>query len=265
MTVAGAFNVTRGADIVIKQASRQWGFGDKVVHATRPEWGHGIVTSAEDAVHEGSRCQRLTVRFERAGVKTLLTALAELMPAVERLGAEPAEAAKAENAGAVGLGAGVEVIGVKAGAAAAAPAAVGGGASTSVANGLGPASGGGWLDKAAATSPDEVMARIPEPCTDPFKTLDQRLAATLLLYRFSDTGGSLIDWAAAQTGLKDPLSRFNRHELERFFKRFAHARDEHLKKLVLELKKKDPALLGRTLRGAVPSAQQALRRLDVLR
>jgi hypothetical protein len=246
-------NATRGADNVIKQASRQWGFGDRVVHAQRPEWGHGIVNSAEDATHEGAKCQRLTVRFERAGVKTLLTAMAELLPAGERMPAEEAEADAPALTPVVHAGAnGVKPV---------APAAV---ASVAAAPSLAPPAGG-WLDKAAATSHDEVMAKIPEPCTDPFRTLDQRVAATLLLYRFSDSGGSLIDWAAAQTGLKDPLSRFNRHELERFFKRFAFNRDEHLKKLVLELKKKDPALLGRTLRGALPSAQQALRRLDVLR
>lgn len=243
----------RGADIVIKQASRQWGFADRVVHAQRPEWGHGIVTAAEDAVHEGTRCQRLTVRFERAGVKTLLTAMAELNPAGER----PISAEEPENVAAASPG---ELVGTN-GTRTKVPSPV----AAPAAPALSPANPSGWLEKAEATSPDEVMAKIPEGCTDPFRTIDQRLAATLQLYRFSDMGGSLIDWAAAQTGLKDPLSRFNRHELERFFKRFAHNRDEHLKKLVLELKKKDPALLGRTLRGALPSAQHALRRLDVLR
>jgi hypothetical protein len=251
---------------VIKQAGKggEWGFGDRVVHAQRPEWGHGIVTSAEDAVHEGTRCQRVKVRFERAGVKTLLTALAELAPAGDRLSAEEAEAEPASAAPSAGA---TPASGASTGTALPAPVVhAGSGAKAGIAAGLETSgAGGGWLDKAAATSPDEVMARIPEACTDPFRTLDQRLAATLQMYRFSDTGGSLIDWAAAQTGLKDPLSRFNRHELESFFKRFAFNRDEHLKKLVVELKKKDPALLGRTLRGAPPAAQQSLRRLDVLR
>ncbi len=258
---------------MIKQASRQWGFGDRVVHAQRPEWGHGIVNSAEDAVHEGAKCQRLTVRFERAGVKTLLTAMAELLPAAS--GPLVSEEPEADASGGSGAPAAVTIPGPMAAVAGSGTrnsgSAGNGGSAGSAAGAVAGATtigapASGWLEKAAATSaPDEVMAKIPEVCTDPFRTLDQRVAATLLLYRFSDTGGSLIDWAAAQTGLKDPLSRFNRHELERFFKRFAHHRDEHLKKLVLELKKKDPALLGRTLRGALPSAQQALRRLDVLR
>lgn len=60
---------------------QRWAPGDRVVHATKPEWGQGDVLEAVAAQHEGKPCQRLTVRFARAGLKTVLTAIAELRPA----------------------------------------------------------------------------------------------------------------------------------------------------------------------------------------
>lgn len=103
------------------------------------------------------------------------------------------------------------------------------------------------------------MARLPETATDPFASPPQRLSATLALYRFTPNGGSLLDWAAAQSGLADPLAVFNRHELEQFFARFATARDQHLRQLADEIRRKDPDALNRALAGAPPAAQNALR------
>lgn len=60
---------------------RQWRPGDRVVHAARPEWGVGEVRSAEPLNEPGAAGQRLTVRFARAGLKTLSTAAAELTEA----------------------------------------------------------------------------------------------------------------------------------------------------------------------------------------
>ncbi|MEM9063875.1 MAG: DUF3553 domain-containing protein [Planctomycetota bacterium] len=66
--------------------------GDEVVHPKKPEWGVGAVTKAEKAVHEGKPCQRLSIRFDRAGMKTVSTAFAALRPAREQA-ATPTEAA----------------------------------------------------------------------------------------------------------------------------------------------------------------------------
>ncbi|HYE03160.1 MAG TPA: DUF3553 domain-containing protein [Phycisphaerales bacterium] len=203
--------------------AHQWSFGDRVVHAKRPEWGAGVVTAAQSIVDDGAPAQRLTIRFDRGGLKTLSTSHAELEPAAARpaLGEQaPDQADPRTDAGP-----------------------------------------GGPDPKAA----EAVLTRVPEAASDPFVPLAERLRNTLALYRFTDAGGSLLDWAAAQSGLKDPLSRFNRHELELLFKKFAFARDEHLKKLVLDARRKDPAALGEALRAAPPGAQQALRRLDLLR
>src|SRR5215471_14592450 len=81
-------------------SSSEWKLGDRIVHSGRPEWGIGEVRSAEHTSQDGRRCQRLTVRFERAGVKTLTTAFAELKPADDSIALrEVAEAERADGAG----------------------------------------------------------------------------------------------------------------------------------------------------------------------
>jgi hypothetical protein len=216
--------------------TREWSYGDKVIHAGKPEWGVGQVTGASGTIHEGKPCQRVVVRFERAGVKTLSTAIADLRPASESslLVAEP------ENGNGVAHSGDNDAPLISEAS-----------------------SESGWLGKASAPSTIEVMSRLPETTTDPFSTLAARLKATIDLYRFTDSGASLLDWAAAQSGLKDPLSRFSRHELEQLFKRFSFVRDDHLKKVVLEMKKQDAPTMQQMLKAAPSSVQQALRRLDV--
>ena len=160
---------------------QQWAFGDKVVHPTKPEWGTGVVTAARRAVHEGRPCQSLTIRFDRAGVKTILTAIARLVAAdsLPHLSTRAVVEADAPT-------------------------------ETNLLDGD---------TSLVARDPREVMNRLPDAATDPFSTPVARLKATLALYRFTPTGSSLLDWAAAQSGLSDPMSRFNRHELERFLNR----------------------------------------------
>jgi len=198
---------------------KQWSFGDKVVHSQRPEWGTGTVTSAAGDVHEGSACQRLTVRFDRGGVKTLNTAMAKLI-AADDAPRISAQAPDDDDPLAMAI---------------------------------------------AGPSAKEVMLRLPDETNDPFTTPRSRLAAVLKLYKYSEHGASLLDWAASQTGLKDPMTRFSRHELEDFFKRFCFVRDEQLKRVVIEVKKTEPSVLAAQLAAAPRSAQQALRRMETYR
>jgi hypothetical protein len=188
----------------------------RVVHSARPEWGVGTVLRAEPADVDGVRCQRLTVKFDRAGIKTLLTnagLLSQHHGPAPRL-SEP-----------------------------------------EVPND--PFSG----------EPDykAMLVEIPEAARDPFVTAKKRLAATLDLYRFTGTGGSLLDWAAMQTKLKDPLSKFARHELEQQFQRFQRQLDEHLRKILKDAKKEDPAGLGEVVAAASAAAKHAVRRADASR
>ncbi|MGE0301544.1 MAG: DUF3553 domain-containing protein [Phycisphaerales bacterium] len=194
---------------------KHWSFGDRLVHAGRPEWGVGVVTSAAGEQHEGKACQRLVIRFERAGMKTISTALADLR-APDEVPMLIAEPEKRDD-----------------------PLAAGN-----------------------AVSVKELMLRIPDDAKDPFATPRSRLAATMALYRFTGEGSSLLDWAAMQSGLKDPMTKFSRHELEELFRRFIQVRDEHLRRLAQELRKTEPGLLAEAQRTAPKFAQQVLRRLD---
>lgn len=193
---------------------REWKRGDRLIHAGRPEWGVGEVQTAESVVQRGERCQRLTVRFERAGVKTLSTAYADLRPREELVGMNSGSGESRSSP----------------------------------------------IDNAVL---EQALLSLPEEATDPFRTRKARLEATLKLYRFGPVGASLLDWATLQTGLKDPLSRFSRHELERLFERFRTAVDAHVRKLVQEMRRGEPAALAEVLASASPEARQALKRLDI--
>jgi Protein of unknown function (DUF3553) len=114
------------------------------------------------------------------------------------------------------------------------------------------------LDDAAAT---EAMVKLPEAVRDPFSSLEDRVAATLTLYRFAHEGGSLIDWASTQSGLVDPLTRFTRQSLEEMFTRFARLRDDHLKELVRESRKDRLETIVKVAQSASPAARTALRKL----
>lgn len=193
--------------------------GDRVVHASRPEWGTGVVTAAQNLHENGKAVQRLTLRFDRAGLKTLSTALADLRPA------EGAE----------------------------------------IASSSGDPDSGGWLQQLEQLSPLEMLTRLPEATTDPFASVGSRLKATLDLYRFSNQSGSLLDWAAMQTGMRDPLTKFSRHELEQFFQRFSGEREAHLKKVLADVRKSDDPEARRLLANPPAYAKDIVRKLNALR
>lgn len=191
--------------------------GDRVIHTGKPEWGSGAVSAASGIKHEGKPCQRLTIRFDRAGLKTISTAFAKI-----ELASEVADSIKP------------------------------------------------MLEEHHAPLPIasaghreilEIMTKLPENARDPFATPAQRLEATLSLYRFTSTGGSLIDWAAAQCGLADPMSRFNRHELEDFYRMFEMNLRKHLGKVVRDANSVPAQELVRIAKSAPPAAQQALQKL----
>lgn len=186
-----------------------YAFGDRLTHTAKPEWGVGEVVAAQSVQQDGQACQRLQIRFERAGLKTLSTAVADLLPA----GAVEAQA----------------------------PAAA---------------------EPVDLSDPHETMGAIPEAARDPFSTPAARLEATLALYGYTPHGASLLDWAARQSGLADPLERFNRHELEAFFERFRFNLDAHLGKVVRELRVQDSRSLQRIAAAAPPEGRQAVKRLN---
>lgn len=219
---------------------KKWSKGERVIHATKPEWGHGEVLEAQSAQQDGKPCQRLVVRFTRAGTKTVSTAFADLRTAEE----SPFLAAVAREA------------------AAATSSSVDGPAAAKMAK----ESEEDMLDTAldaALRNPVEMMTRLPDSVTDPFLSLRKRAQAAVSLYKFGESPSGLLDWAAVQTGLKDPMSKFNRHQLEDFFVRFKIVLDAHLKKLLKDVRKQEPALINELLAAASPAGQQAMRRADM--
>ena len=226
---------------IVIQTMKLWSNGERVVHTGKPEWGAGEIKTATRTTQDGRACQLLQIRFERAGLKTISTAFANFIPADDAaaLSAEPLVAPP----------------------------------SNSVGNGNGTSHGQSKEDEFAARLMGEPgtadikqkMTRLPDAVTDPFTTTQSRFKATLALYRFAPTGGSLLDWAAMQSGLADPMSRFNRHELEKYFESFVIVRDAQLRKIAAEMRKADPASIGLLAKQAPPAAQQALRRFDTMR
>lgn len=195
--------------------TKTWAFGDKVIHADRAEWGVGVITATAPDHHEGKPCQRLTVRFDRAGVKNLSSALANLVYA-DQAPALTAREVQFDDP----------------------------------------------FSKSSASATREVMLAIPDTATDPFVTPRSRLQNTLKLYRFTDQPGMIIEWAAAQSGLKDPLSKFSRHEIEDYFKRWCQLRDDQLRRVLFELKKLDHTLVTTEMKTAPRQAQNVYKKLD---
>jgi len=213
---------------------------DKVRHASQPGWGVGVVLTAQKTSHEGKPCQRLTVRFDQAGKKTISTAFADLRPL------DPGPASSTE------------------------PKPQPAKAAAKAARRPAPASPPGPEARSAAEPPPspEVLqrrlTRIPDELGDPFRPVADRLRDTAEAYRYDPRQRDLLDWAVTQTGLHDPLSVFSRHELEQHHATYRIHLDRHLKTLLDECRaaRIDPRPI---LASAHPAVQQALRRINPMR
>jgi hypothetical protein len=242
--------------------------GDRVLHPGKPEWGVGTVASAAGAVHEGAHCQRLGIRFDRAGLKTISTAFVNLRRA-SKVDSVLTETKPSTGAGSLS-GAGASGSGgvFSSGSGSSSGSGFGSG-STGRSEGFGGGSGerdpfGPPPAHGLPSDPRELrrkMTAIPDDAVDPFQTDAARLRSVLGLYRFEPTPGSLIDWAAAQSGLSDPLSHFSRHELEEYFADFRRNLDKALGKAVADAAKVPAAELRTIAQNAPPLGQRALQAL----
>jgi hypothetical protein len=198
--------------------------GHRVRHTKRPEWGVGSVVKIEVITRDGRPDRRIWIRFPNVGEKTVLASMAELEHLDEAEGP--------------------------------------GGGNPTLAD-LHARSDGGWLGAISKQKPEHIMTALPDAATDPFLPLRRRLQNVLALYRF-DAHARLIEWAVAQSGLNDPLSRFSRHELESFFQRWRFALDAHLGRLLQEARR-EPGVLDEALKGAPPAAVGTVRKLASMR
>ena len=199
-------------------------FGDSVRHARRPEWGIGAIVKVEDMASNGDASQRLSIRFSNAGLKKLNAEKAELE--IVNSTSDSAFATQYDSI-----------------------------------RELDRMSESEWLAPVAQKKIKEIMVSLPSQTKDVFNSLRYRIEFTLSLYRFDRSGRGLIDWAVAQSGLDDPLSRFNRHVLEELFDRWAHERDVCLGKMLMEARKQ-PAMLESMMVDVLPAAREAVSRLS---
>jgi hypothetical protein len=75
------------------------------------------------------------------------------------------------------------------------------------------------------------------------------------------SGKGLMHWAMAQTGMDDPLTRFNRTELEVYFKQYSFLLKQHLSKLLREFQN-DKISLKQLLDEAPVGARRAVSELS---
>lgn len=200
--------------------------GDRIRHPKRPEWGVGEVTRVELITHDGQSEQRVWVRFKSVGLKTLLASIAQPEHT------EPAKSDLESQFHAQPTLVDLEAL-----------------------------REGGWLGDIAKKKPEDAMRSLPPRATDPFLSASKRLEHTLSLYRFGAHGRSLIEWAVAQSGLEDPLSRFSRHELEQFHQRWRFDLDAHTGRLLQELRREPHTVQQLLARAPVP-AVAAVRRIQ---
>ncbi len=245
-------------------AAEGWQPGDRVVHLAKPEWGTGRVEEAAWTTHEGLRCQRLTIRFDRAGRKTLSTAFATLADAPDaalfaaRAGNDDDDDAAPD---APTPAAGTQR---RATRRADAPAPATPAAPRLVAPTRRPPQPEPDPFRLDPTKAKDVMTRLPEATRDPFANIEKRLRATLDLYRYTPDGKDLLDWAAVQSGVSDPLSAFTRQELEQLFYKFRINLDQHLG-VLLEEARRSALPIDPLFEAAPPLARAALKRVNFRR
>jgi hypothetical protein len=202
--------------------------GDRVRHPSRPEWGTGTISRIETLSRGGTPDMRLWVRFPTTGEKALLASAAGL-----ELVDSPASEQLLSDRPSI--------------------------------HELDMTNGGGWLADVSKRKIDDVMVAVSDDALDPFASPQRRLANILGLYRFDGSPARLVEWAVAQSGLDDPISRFNRQELEQFHRRWLANVDAQLFKLLTDLKR-ERALVDAALKTAPPLAQRTVRRqLELMR
>jgi hypothetical protein len=211
--------------MVALKTMNQIEFGDRVTHPAFPEWGSGAVIKVENAPVNGEPSTRVTVRFVHAGLKKFA---GDSIPLVVM---QDAHAMPSDRSGKRPPILEVEDL---------------------------ERSG---LPEAVEQKLEEIMFMIPLACRDPFNALEHRMRRTLDLYKYDMSGKGLMEWAMGQTGMDDPLTRFNRTELEVYFKQYSFLLKQHLSKLLSEMYS-DRKMLQQLLAEAPEGARRAVAKLS---
>lgn len=123
----------------------------------------------------------------------------------------------------------------------------------------------GWIDQLAGTTSDDRLRQLPKEALTVLGGPEEKLAALLPLFSFTNDPHGLVHWARRQTGVADPLSQWNRDELEHAFAGFCAERDAALRAAAAVIKdRRGPeqlkAVLAEVPEPLKPAVMQALRR-----
>jgi hypothetical protein len=200
-------------------------YGDRVTHPKFPEWGSGAVIKVENIALHGEPATRVTVRFSSAGLKSFV---GDSFPLELLDDGHGMPGDRDRKRPAISEVEDLERSG---------------------------------LTQAVEQKLIEIMRTIPLACRDPFNTSEHRLRRTLELYKYDMSGRGLMEWAMAQTGMDDPLTRFNRTELEVFFKHYSHELNQHLAKLLSEMRE-ETEIIQRLVAEAPQRAKRAVEKMS---
>jgi len=210
--------------MVALKTMNQIEFGDRVMHPAFPEWGSGAVIKVENAPVNGQPSTRVTVRFIHAGLKKFA---GDSIPLVVKQNEHAMPGDRSGKRPPISEVEDLERSG---------------------------------LTQAVEQKLEEIMFMIPHACRDPFNTIEHRMRRTLDLYKYDMSGKGLMEWAMGQTGMDDPLTRFNRTELEVYFKQYSFLLKQHLSKLLSEMYS-DKKMLQQLLAEAPEGARRAVAKL----
>lgn len=217
--------------------------GDQVAHPKRPEWGKGLVITATPITHQGKKAQRLTINFPNKG-RVVINAGVVPLELLGNIAPEP-EAAASTRPSATSWN-----TPAKAATATATAEVSDKPVADPAAALLDPEIERGWLDQLEGKKPQhmEDLSELPDACVNPFASLEERMRATLELYRFTTDPRHILDWAVMQSGMDDPMIKHTRQELEQAFQRFARNRENQLHDIVRQLKyKRQRSIVDQTM------------------
>ena len=181
---------------MFKNNKNKYSAGDLVRHTKRPEWGVGHITRVEPSTFAGKSSFRVTIRFEGCGLKVL-----NVPPAPIELDKVSTTSTCIDESAIDSIDSSSSQFGVD-----------------------------------SSIKIKEFMVKLPDICTDPFRSKKERFISTLELFRFDNDPHGLLNWSRSQTMLSDPMTRFNRMELESFFNQWKSVRDLYFIDLATNIK-----------------------------
>jgi len=221
------------------ELTQTFSIGDRVSHPGKPEWGSGVVREVNPVTHEGKAAQRVRVDFVNKGSTVINTAIAPLVKGAANQNStwrSPGDPKNPFKSDPQPLSNGLEK-------------------EKNMSTTDTTKHGAGWLDEldgGAQGTGNRNLWDLPFDVSDAFSSLEQKLDAAMETFKYSTEPGPLFQWAVAQTGEDDPLTKHTRVELEQAFSRYVRDRDNAVFDLVRQMKRANLRDLVRAKARACP-------------